>query len=47
MVEAFDDVRAEEETGAAGGETPAVDFVGVRPEEVAHGAFVGDFLFAV
>lgn len=47
MVEAFDDVGAEEEAGAPRAEAPAVDFVRVRPEEVAHGAFVGDFLFAV
>lgn len=42
-----DDVGAEEEARAAGGETPAFDLVRVGPEEVAHGAFVGDFLLAV
>ena len=47
VVEAFYYVGAEKEACAAGGEAPAVDLVGVRPEEVAHGAFVGDFLFPV
>ena len=47
VVEALDDVRSEKEAGAAGAQAPAVDFVRVGPEEVAHGAFVGDFLFAV
>ena len=47
MVEVADYVAAEEEAGAAGGEAPAFDLVGVAPEEVAHGAFVGDFLLAV
>ena len=47
MVEVPHDVRAEEEARAAGREAPAFDFVGVGPQEVAHGAFVGDFLFAV
>ena len=47
VVEALDYIRSEEESCAAGGQAPAVDFVRVRPEEVAHGAFVGDFLFAV
>lgn len=30
-----------------GGEAPAIDFVGVGPEEVAHWSVVGNFLFAV
>mgnify|MGYP004502308625 CR=1 FL=1 len=47
VVEALDNVCAEEEACAARGQTPAVDLVGVGPEEVAHGAFVGDFLLAV
>lgn len=47
LVEDLDDIGAEEEAGAPGGEAPAVDFVGVGPEEVAHGSFVGDFLFAI
>ena len=47
MVEVLDDVGAEEETGAAGGEAPAVDVVWIGPEEIAHGAFVGYFLLAV
>lgn len=47
MVEAFDNVGAEEETSTTGRETPAVDFVGVGPEKITHGAFMRDFLFAV
>ena len=47
VVEVSDDVGSKEKSGSAGGETPAFDLVGVGPEEVAHGAFVGDFLFAV
>ena len=46
-VEVRDDVGAEEEACPAGREAPAFDVVGVGPEEVAHGAFVGDLLFAV
>ena len=46
-VEMGHDVRAEEEAGSSGREAPALDLVRVGPEEVAHGAFVGDFLFAV
>ena len=42
-----DDISAEEEARAAGGEAPAFDLVRVGPEEVAHGAFVWDFLLAV
>lgn len=47
MVETLHDVGAEEEARAARGKAPAVDLVRVRPEEIAHGAFVGDFLFAI
>jgi len=47
LVEALHDISAEEEPSAARGETPAFDFVRVGPKEVAHGAFVWDFLFAV
>lgn len=47
MVEALDDVGAEEEARAARREAPAVDLVRVAPQQVAHGAFVGHFLFAV
>ena len=47
MVELAHDVGAEEEAGAAGREAPAFYVVWVGPEEIAHGAFVGDFLFAV
>lgn len=47
MVESFYNVRAEKETCASRGKAPAVDVIGIGPEEVAHGAFVGDFLFAV
>lgn len=48
VVELAHDVVAEEEAGAARGEAPGVDrVVRVGPEEVAHRAFVGHFLFAV
>jgi hypothetical protein len=47
VVEVFDDIGAEEEACATGGETPSVDVVWIGPQEIAHGAFVGDFLFAV
>ena len=46
-VEVADDVGAEEEARAARGQAPAFDLVRVGPEEVAHGAFMGDFLLAV
>jgi hypothetical protein len=47
VVEALYNVLTKEEPGAARGQAPAVDFVGVGPKEIAHGAFVGDFLFSV
>jgi len=47
MVEGADDVGAEKEASATRRQTPAVNFVGIGPEEIAHCAFVRDFLFAV
>ena len=47
VVEMLYDFAAKEEASAARGEAPAVDLVGVGPEEIAHGTFVRDFLFAV
>jgi len=47
VVEVADNVGAEEESCTARREAPAFDLVWVGPEEIAHGAFVGDFLFAV
>jgi hypothetical protein len=43
----LDDVCAEQKPRAAWAETPAFDLVGIGPEEIAHGAFVGHFLFSV
>lgn len=43
----FGDVLAEGVAGTAGRDTPAAAVVGIGPEEVAHGAFVGDFDYAV
>ena len=47
VVEMLDNVGAEEKASAPRRESPAVDLVGVGPEEVAHCAFVRDFLLAV
>ena len=43
----FGDVLAEGVAGTAGRDTPAASVVGIGPEEVAHGAFVGDFDHAI
>ena len=46
--ELFDDLRAKGVAGAARREGELVAFgVGVGPDEVGHGAFVGDFAEAV
>jgi hypothetical protein len=47
VIKCLDDIGTEQETCTSRAQTPAVDFVWVGPEEVAHGAFVGNFLFAV
>ena len=47
MVKVLDDIGAEKVTGSARGMAPAFDIVGVGPEEVAHGSFVGYFLLSV
>lgn len=47
VIEALDNIGAEQEACTAGRQAPAVDFIRVGPEEIAHCAFVWDFLFAV
>ena len=47
MIEPLDDIGAEEKPGPSRRETPSVDLVRVAPQKVAHGTFVGDFLFAI
>ena len=37
----------EEIAGSSGGDRPALDLVGVRPHQVAHGSSVGNLLFPV
>ena len=46
-IEVADDVGAEEEARTTRRQAPAFDLIRVGPEQVAHGAFVGDFLLAV
>ena len=43
----FGDVLAEGVAGTAGRDAPTAAVVRIGPEEVAHGAFVGDFDYAV
>jgi hypothetical protein len=47
VVEVLDNIAAEKESSASRTQTPSFDFVGIGPEEIAHGTFVGDFLFSV
>jgi hypothetical protein len=47
VVERLGDVLAERVTGTTGRYSPATPVIGVRPEKVAHGPFVGHFLNAV
>jgi len=47
MVELLRDVLAERVTCSSGGDTPAASIVGVRPEKVTDGSFMGHFLDSV
>ena len=47
MVESLRDVLSESVTGTTGRNAPSTTVVRVRPQEIAHGAFVGYFLDAV
>lgn len=47
VIEAFDNVGTEKESSTTRRKTPAVDLVWIRPEKVAHRAFMWDFLLAV
>lgn len=47
VVESFRDVLAKSVAGTSGGDAPATAVVGVGPEQVAHGAFVGHLLNSV
>jgi hypothetical protein len=47
VIEALDNIRAEQETSATRTQSPSVDLIGIGPEKVAHGTFMRYFLFAV
>lgn len=47
MVKFFDDVSAEDVAGAPERESPSLDVLGIRPEQVTHGSFVRNFAFPV
>lgn len=47
VVENFDNIGAEEKACASRRETPAVDLVGIGPQEVAHGSLVRNFLLPI
>ena len=47
VVELLRYVLAEGVAGASGRDAPAASVVGVRPKQVAHWAFVGDFLDSI
>lgn len=47
LVELGHNVTTKEVAGTAGGKAPPFDILGVRPHEIAHGAVVRHFLFAV
>lgn len=47
VVERLRDVLPKRVAGATRRYAPAAAVVGVGPEQIAHGAFVGDFLYAV
>ena len=47
VIELLDNVGAKEEARATGRETPSRDLVRIAPEQVAHCAFMRDFLFAI
>lgn len=46
-IELLDAALPKKEAGAPGGNSPPIDIVGVGPHEVAHGASIGNFLFAL
>jgi len=46
-VELVDDVAAKQEASATRAQAPAVDLLGIRPQQVAHGTIVRHFLFAI
>mmetsp|Transcript_2978 Transcript_2978/g.5622 ORF Transcript_2978/g.5622 Transcript_2978/m.5622 type:complete len:332 (+) Transcript_2978:1011-2006(+) len=47
LIEHGDDIPPEQIAGSAGGKPPSVDFLGIRPHEIAHGPVVGHFLLAI
>lgn len=46
-VELVDDVAAKQEASSTRAQAPAVDLLGIRPQQVAHGTIVRHFLFAI
>lgn len=47
VVECFRNILAKGVAGTTRAYSPAASVIGIRPEEVAHGAFVGYFLYSV
>ena len=47
LVEHGNDVPAEQVAGSPGAEAPAIDLLRIGPEQIAHGAVVGDLLLPV
>ena len=47
VVELLRDILSEGIPGTSGGNTPACAVIGVRPQEIAHGSLVGNFLHTV
>jgi hypothetical protein len=47
VVERLRDILTERVTGTSGRDSPSAAVVGVGPEEIAHGSFVGNFLEAI
>ena len=47
MIELFRNILAECVAGTSGGDTPTETIVGVRPNEIAHGTLLRNFLHSV
>jgi hypothetical protein len=47
MIKALDNISSKQEPRTSRTQTPPVNLIRVRPEQIAHCAFMWDFLFAV